>query len=288
MCKNRGKWVLRRPLPTTGVGFLFSNSRDWNVTAVRKQPRPVPEIPLLRSSNCQEIRAVTHTDTCGSGSDTAGGKESTCALEPDRPTFWLSLAPWPWASLSLPWTSVLSCGGTSSHVYQALPAASDLEQVHTTLQWVLTISEGYSERNLEMSWEPWCSGSLDKRQLAPLKGPWSSVRALRSHVKSPAAFPYSCVQISMYGGPTVCRDYAKHRGQYDPGLKSHNLVEKTSFQNNLMSRCKCTSVTRATKERNMAICDMAPENEEMDPVWGAPGWRGLNKTKKKAEEDLSP
>lgn len=62
----------------------------------------------------------------------------------------------------------------------------------------------------------------------------------------------------------MCRDYAKHRGQYDPGLMSHNLVEKTSFQNNLMS--KCTSVTRATKERNTAICDMAPENAEMGPV----------------------
>lgn len=39
-----------------GLSFL-KLKREWNVTAVRKQPRPVPEIPLLRSSNCQEIRA---------------------------------------------------------------------------------------------------------------------------------------------------------------------------------------------------------------------------------------
>lgn len=52
------------------------------------------------------------------------------------------------------------------------------------------------------------------------------------------------------------------RGHYDPGLMSHHLVEKTSFQNNLMSRCKCPSVTSTTKERYTAICDMATSNEE--------------------------
>lgn len=38
-----------------GLSFL-KLKRDWNVTAVRKQPQPVPEIPLLCGSNRQEIR----------------------------------------------------------------------------------------------------------------------------------------------------------------------------------------------------------------------------------------
>lgn len=124
--------------------------------------------------------------------------------------------PWPWASVSLPWTSVLSCGRTSSNVYQVPTAGLRLEQVHNTLQLLLlTISEGYGKMNLEMSWEPWGSGSLNKRQVAPLKGPWSSGRGLTtrsSRIKSPHAFAYSCVQINIYGGPAECRDYARHEG----------------------------------------------------------------------------
>lgn len=41
--------------PRCGLSFL-KLKRDHNVTADRKQPWPVPEIPLLCSSNCQEIR----------------------------------------------------------------------------------------------------------------------------------------------------------------------------------------------------------------------------------------
>lgn len=41
--------------PRCGLSFL-KLQRDRNVTAVRKQPRPLPEIPSLRSSNCQEIK----------------------------------------------------------------------------------------------------------------------------------------------------------------------------------------------------------------------------------------
>lgn len=41
--------------PRCGLSFL-KLKRDRNVTAVRKQPQPVPEIPLLCGSNRQEIR----------------------------------------------------------------------------------------------------------------------------------------------------------------------------------------------------------------------------------------
>lgn len=57
VCKNQGKWVPRLPFATPRCGLSFPKlKRDWNVTAVRKQQWPVPEIPSLRSSNCQEIR----------------------------------------------------------------------------------------------------------------------------------------------------------------------------------------------------------------------------------------
>lgn len=41
--------------PRCGLASL-KLQRDWNVPAARKQPWPVPEIPSLHSSNCQEIK----------------------------------------------------------------------------------------------------------------------------------------------------------------------------------------------------------------------------------------
>lgn len=68
--------------------------------------------------------------------------------------------------------------------------------------------------------------------------------------------------------------------------ETHNIVGKTSFQNNLTSRCKCTSEVSTTKERYVAICNVATKNEEAGPVWGDARWQGLYETKKEAEENL--
>lgn len=91
---------------------------------------------------------------------------------------------------------------------------------------------------------------------------WESTHDKKQSYKIPTCFClFMCSNQHLRRAcrvPGLCQA----RGHYDPGLMSHHLVEKTSFQNNLMSRCKRTPVTSTTKERYTAICDMATSNEE--------------------------
>lgn len=90
---------------------------------------------------------------------------------------------------------------------------------------------------------------------------WESTHDKKQSYKIPTCFClFMCSNQHLR---RACRvlGLCQARGHYDPGLMSHHLVE-TSFQNNLMSRCKRTPVTSTTKERYTAICDMATSNEE--------------------------
>lgn len=139
--------------------------------------------------------------------------------------------------------------------------------------------------NLEISWEPWCSSSLDKSQFAPFEGPQLSVRVLLGSHKIPGCFYLIYLFKQAFTVGLQCARTMPSTAD-NTAHKTYNVVGKTRFQNNLTSRCKCTSVLSTTKERYMAICNSATENTEAGPAWGDAGWRGLYETKKKAEENL--
>lgn len=112
-------------IPRCGLAF-FKLKRDRNVTAVRKKP----EIPLLCSSNCQEIR--THNSRRHlwlrfrhggqPGKRMRSGVRQPCVL-----TLTSSVT----LGKALPsGASAPSSGRPSSYVYQAPAAGLDLEQVH--------------------------------------------------------------------------------------------------------------------------------------------------------------
>lgn len=139
--------------------------RDWNVTAVRKQQRPMPEILWLRSSNCQEIR--THNSHrhlwLRLRHSRQKGKSRRSGV---RPTAWLLPALWPWASwfptlnLSFPHLVGLAATCTKGRL-------QDWTYRRCTIPWSCYDEQslkGTVELNeLGVSWAPWWSSSLDKR-----------------------------------------------------------------------------------------------------------------------------
>lgn len=130
----------------------------------------------------------------------------------------------------------------------------------------------WSKTDLEISWEPQCTSCLDKSQFAPLKGPQWSVRVLQGSQEIPSCFWLTCSNMYLpwaYSVPGLCQ--ALRTIWFYPH-ETYNLGEKTSFQNDLTSRCQCTSVISPTKERYMATCNAATSNEEIGPVWGDTGW----------------